>query len=557
VAGLARDAEDGSVAILVRGRAHLDRIVPALKAAGVRFRAVDIEPLRRRPVIQDLMAIARALSHLADRVAWLALLRAPWCALTMADMHALLEGAPDEADLTAWELLANPERLARLGAEGASRALRVRDALAPFVEGRARGALRSRVESAWLALGGPACVERASDLEDAETFFNRLEELDEAGDLADPTQLQDHLEQLFAAPDVGEEARVQVMTIHRAKGLEFDTVIVPGMERVPRVSDRPLFHWKARADGSLMMAPMRRTGETEEPAYDYLRRLDIDASDHEIERVLYVAATRARKRLHLLGFARIKPNGELNPPSATKSLLGKAWEVAKPLFEAATPIAQAGAVDLSYRQSLRTLDLAALAVDVPAPPAVPIAAPDPEVPLRFDWASETARHVGTVTHRWLQRVGIEGVDAWDAKRVTALAPAIERDLERRGIPRAEREAAKARVAKALTAGVTDKRGRWILGPHPESRFEYRMRVATPEGVRLFVMDRLFTDESGRRWIVDYKTSTHEGGAMEAFLDSELERYAPQLARYRGAFPDAPSTAALYFPLVQGWRELEP
>jgi hypothetical protein len=44
--------------------------------------------------------------------------------------------------------------------------------------------------------------------------------------------------------------------------------------------------------------------------------------------------------------------------------------------------------------------------------------------------------------------------------------------------------------------------------------------------------------------------------MEAFLDSELERYAPQLARYRGAFPDAPSTAALYFPLVQGWRELE-
>ena len=46
----------------------------------------------------------------------------------------------------------------------------------------------------------------------------------------------------FAAPDVGEEARVQVMTIHRAKGLEFDTVIVPGLERVPRVADRPPFH---------------------------------------------------------------------------------------------------------------------------------------------------------------------------------------------------------------------------------------------------------------------------------------------------------------------------
>jgi ATP-dependent exoDNAse (exonuclease V) beta subunit len=149
------------------------------------------------------------------------------------------------------------------------------------------------------------------------------------------------------------------------------------------------------------------------------------------------------------------------------------------------------------------------------------------------------------------------VEAWDAKRVAALAPAIARDLERRGIPRVEREVAAQRVAQALAAAVTDSRGRWILGKHPESRFEYRMRVATPEGVRLLVIDRLFAEDSGKRWIVDYKTSSHEGGAIEAFLDSELERYAPQLARYVGAFPRTPSRAALYFPLVQGWRELEP
>jgi ATP-dependent exoDNAse (exonuclease V) beta subunit len=555
VAELARDAEPGSVAILVRGRAHLDRVVPALKALGVRFRAVDIEPLRRRPVIQDLMAIARALSHLADRVAWLSLLRAPWCALTMADMHALLATAPDEADLTVWELLANPARVGGLTPDGAARAARTREALAPFVEGRARGPLRERVESAWLALGGPACVERASDLEDAETFFNRLEELDEAGELADPTLLEDHLDQLFAAPDVGEEARVQVMTIHRAKGLEFDTVIVPGMERVPRVSDRPLFHWKAREDGSLMMAPVWRKGETEDPAYDYLRRLDLDASDHEIERVLYVAATRARKRLHLLGFARIKPDGELNPPSATKSLLGKAWEVAEPLFEAATAIDAATATDLAYRQELRVLDLAALDVQVPAPPPPPRAAPSAEVPLRFDWAGESARHIGTITHRWLQRIGTDGLEHWDARRIASLAPAVERELARRGVSRAECGEARERVARALTTALADERGRWILGAHPRSRFEYRLRVVTPDGARLVVIDRWFEDAAGKRWIVDYKTSFHEGSGSEAFLDRELERYAPQLAGYVGAFPRDPTTAALYFPLMKGWREL--
>jgi ATP-dependent exoDNAse (exonuclease V) beta subunit len=553
VAELARDAEEGSVAILVRARAHLDRIVPALKAAGVRFRAVDIEPLGRRPVVQDLLAVTRALSHLADRIAWLALLRGPWCALSMADMHVLLEGA---ADATVWELLAGQERMAALSSQGAARAARTREVLRPFVAGRGRGPLRSRVEAAWLALGGPACVERASDLEDAETFFDRLEELDEAGELVDPMLLADHLTQLFAAPDAGEEARVQVMTIHRAKGLEFDTVIVPGTERVPRVSDKPLFGWRARADGSLMMAPVRRAGELDEPAYDYLRRLEIDAGDHELERLFYVAATRARKRLHLTGFVRIQPSGEFYPPNATKSLLGRVWEpFARPLFERATPLGEDAASRDFYRQALRTLDLSTLEVSVSAPPAPPPAPPSPDVPLRFDWAGETARHVGTVTHRWLQRIGIEGVEGWDKERVEGLAATIERDLERRGIPREERGGAAKRVTQALSGAIEGERGRWVLTSHPESRFEYRIRVATAEGVRLMVIDRLFTEASGRRWIVDYKTSSHLGGGLEAFLDSELERYAPQLTRYLAAFPQGRLTAALYFPLVGGWREM--
>src|SRR5690606_32492533 len=77
---LLREAE-GSKAILVRNRTHLDHIVPALKEAGIRFRAVDIEQLGEKQVVQDLYALTRAISHLGDRIAWLAILRAPWCGL--------------------------------------------------------------------------------------------------------------------------------------------------------------------------------------------------------------------------------------------------------------------------------------------------------------------------------------------------------------------------------------------------------------------------------------------------------------------------------------------
>ena len=564
VAQIVRDTLASSltetIAILVRNRPHLELVVPALKAQRVPFRAVDIEPLGARPVIQDLLAVTRALSHPGDRIAWLALLRAPWCALTVAELHALGGTAPgeEETGATVWERLEDEERLARLGAEGRERAGRVRSILRPFVEHRLRGSLRERVEGAWVALGGPACAAGAADLEDAETFFGELDALERAGDIPDPAVLAEHLEELYAAPDTAAGTRVQVMTIHKAKGLEFDTVIVPGLDRLPRAPERALFAWKARADGTLMMAPVRAAGEGEEPAYDYLAGLEEAAAGHELERLLYVAATRAAHRLHLLGFARVEDKGgerRVRAPSR-RSLLGRAWPVARAHFELAIPRdeeASAPAIEPAERGELRTIDPALLELRVPPPAAEAKAPPAAAIAIEFSWVGETARHVGTVTHRWLQCIGAEGLDAWNGARVAALGPRVERELARRGVPAEERAAARDRVLRALDAAIADERGRWLLRARESARSEYRLRLAGPDGVRLAVIDRTFVDDDGRRWIVDYKTSVHEGGEPERFLDREVERYREQLAGYAAAFPGEDVALGLYFPLMRGWR----
>jgi ATP-dependent helicase/nuclease subunit A len=556
---LAENAE-GSVAILVRNRTHLDHIVPALKRFGVRFRAVDIEPLGGRQIIQDLLAVTRALAHPADRIAWLSILRAPWAALTVSDLHALTEGvlSSDGARLTIWELLNDDARLERLNAEGRESATRVREILAPFVSHRLRGSLRERVEGAWLALGGPACAERDSDLEDAETFFDQLDEIEEAGDLVDPAVLEEHLAELYASPDVGGDGRLQVMTIHKAKGLEFGTVIVPGLDRLPRSADRPLFAWKARADGTLMMAPVRAAGEKEEPAYDYLCELEKAASEHEVERLLYVAATRAEKRLHLLGFARFDAKKQKVSQPSSRSLLGKAWSVAWDSFESATPMAEPAddehALPISPREELRRLDPAVLDTAMHETPGAesPSLSEEP-LQIEFSWVGETARHVGTITHRWLQRIATEGLDKWNGPRVAEIRDSIARELARRGVPPVERDVAAARVVAALDSAIVDQKGRWVLASYPDAKCEYRLRVVGPEGVRLIIIDRLFTDESGKRWVVDYKTGGHEGADLESFLDRELERYGAQLTGYAAAFTGALGLG-LYFPLVKGWRE---
>jgi len=535
VAELVAEAR-GKTAILVRNRSHLDHVVESLKAAGIRYRAVEIEQLGEKQVVQDLYALTRALTHLADRVAWLSILRAPWCGLTLSELSSFFEPHPHS---TIWELMQPQPRLARLCS-----------ILRPALENRLRGTLRDRVEGVWLALGGPACVFDATDLEDAEIFFDELERLEEAGELTDFSALADSLGKLYALPDVeaGPEA-VEIMTIHKAKGLEFDTVIVPGLDRQPRTGRKPLFAWRALAGGRLLIAPIDETGGEEEPLYQYVRLLDREAEDIEAGRLFYVAATRAESRLRLLGCVKVDEDGVVKMPSK-RSLLGLAWPALEQGVKLPAPVSQ----EAEVKETLPVGELRRLASDFQMP-AVPDAAAwkqaeegrEEEAPP-FDWAKETVRHAGIVVHAWLQRIAEDELRGWDAKRVDGLSKQFSRDLQRRGVAPGDLAAAAVIVATALKNSLSDERGRWALGPHPVSRTEHRLRNREQS----FRIDRYFEDTKGKKWVVDYKTSVHEGAGVEVFLDLQQERYAAQLDAYAKAL-DA-DWRGLYFPLQKGWRE---
>jgi ATP-dependent exoDNAse (exonuclease V) beta subunit len=73
-----------------------------------------------------------------------------------------------------------------------------------------------------------------------------------------------------------------------------------------------------------------------------------------------------------------------------------------------------------------------------------------------------------------------------------------------------------------------------------------------------VIDRVRVDDDGTHWIVDYKTSSHEGGSLAEFLASESERYRPQLRRYADIYRNYAGVevrCALYFPLLQEFVEV--
>jgi ATP-dependent exoDNAse (exonuclease V) beta subunit len=383
-------------------------------------------------------------------------------------------------------------------------------------------------------------------------------------------RLHDALERLYALPDVdATDADLQIMTIHKAKGLEFGTVIVPGLDLGPGGGDPDLFLFnevvtgsvrppdkggsEPSASGGLLLAPIKATGAETDPTYRYLRDLNADAEDVESSRLLYVAATRAEKRLHLVACLGCDKDGELKKPFA-RSLLCQAWSVAEGFFyaERAAPAEEEAATP----PAISSVNRVARGFGVPGLPAsVRWTAPPEgreEEEIEFSWAGEMARHVGTVVHHWLQCIADDVMRGWDAKRVDMLHPLFARELERRGIQRSRSKEAVGLVADALKNSLTDERGRWLLGPHPEARSEHRLRLRGRDGIRSYVIDRLFRDAGGERWIVDFKTSRHEGGGLEAFLDGQRTRYEPQLNAYAAAFDSA--RRGLYFPLLRGWRE---
>jgi hypothetical protein len=158
-------------------------------------------------------------------------------------------------------------------------------------------------------------------------------------------------------------------------------------------------------------------------------------------------------------------------------------------------------------------------------------------------------------HRWLQRIAEDELRGWDKKHIAAMLDGFQCELVSRGVEDKELAAATARVAAGLAGSLEDPRGRWLLGPQRDSRSEYRLTALIDGARRSLVIDRTFVDSDGKRWIADYKTSSHEGTDVEGFLDRERERYQAQLKRYAQALSlRDEALLGLYFPLLGRWRQ---
>jgi ATP-dependent helicase/nuclease subunit A len=345
------------IAVLARARNHLAAVVQELKAhdgrPAIPFRAVDLDPLDELPEVLDALALTRALLHPADRVAWLAVLHAPWCGLGLADLLALTgEGSLDSRtgdpqtsaaaspDTTLGTLVR--ARRQHLSPVGQRLLERVWQTLETAVATLGRTPLSVHVERTWSSLGGdsPLSPEQRSNVL---RFLRVIRELEAEGDPIDVSVLTGRLHQLYADPLAGAAIQVDLMTIHKAKGLEWDLVLIPGLHRRPRGSSAVLLNWLELDDASataahdheasILLAPIWGKGNDSDKLNDWLKAVRARRERAEEKRLFYVASTRAREQLHLFAALTRKTDGSLAPP-VSGTLLKACWPAAEAHFAA-------------------------------------------------------------------------------------------------------------------------------------------------------------------------------------------------------------------------------
>jgi ATP-dependent exoDNAse (exonuclease V) beta subunit len=384
------------------------------------------------------------------------------------------------------------------------------------------------------------------------------------------------------------------MTIHKAKGLEWDVVIVPGMERKPPVDRERLLNWSEIDSGEeevaeIVMAPIAERGEGSKALNAWLRNIRKTRERAEKTRLFYVACTRAREELHLFASPKLTAKGEIAREYG--SLLATAWPVAEKHFVAASTASEDSAkvIEIPLREDTGEAsadfvgDLAAAGVK-DARAAILKRLPlsfQPEArfsaartlsygdvasdPAHFERpeGSFEARAFGNAVHAFVEMLTKRLAEGAGAEillhEVTGWTPRIAAVLRGDGLAPPVVDRLVARVKTALSNILRDAEGLWVLGPREGATSEFALNAWADKRSSLR-LDRVFFGGAKPLsvgddclWIIDYKTAMHGREGVDKFLAGERVKYETQMEAYARMMQNRVETGrlrvGLYYPML--------
>ena len=543
----------GQVALLLRALTDVHLYVRAFQARRIPIwvgRSLESE---RDPALQQLDALLRALANPADAPAVVGFLRSP------------LGGVPD-AELATHATRANGRWLytvAPADAAAVPNLARAFQSLALWherihTEPLAQALVALRDETPLLGLHR-AAVDGGRRIVDLSAMLDRLAARAGAAPERPLSHWVETLEReerrRSAEEPLPDTDAVRVLSIHGAKGLEFDVVILPDLARgrPPDWEDALCF---SREQDSLAV----RTRAASSSTWMERERIEAEHEDAELRRLLYVGATRARERLIVADAQRDRVAG---PGSFGRLLRDWTFPVERIVAPFATQMELPSPESLNAVRALERAEAAGKVARAAARPALmrpsgvsqeaeEHASPDTDSEdFESPWTAArrpVAQAVGTALHELLERWDFSDKDRarallqQAATRAALRAGAAEADVatEASGV-------LDSLLASALPAALASVE---ILGR------ELPLLLRDPDGRAWSgTLDLLYRDPAdGRLVVADYKTDRAPDPDSRARYRAQLAVYARGVARL---FPGEPPPHLELVWLRAGQRERLP
>ena len=507
-----------SIALLVRSRRQLSTIIQVLRELEIPFQGLDIDSLAHLPHIRDLWSLTQILLMPASRLAWLSFLRSPFCGLTLEDLLIVSRHCP-----SIFDALYNLESIPKLSEPGKVRLLYLYRVFKQAYEHRGQQSLVECLEQILVLLHQDKLLS-AEERNDLSQYWQLIKQFETHGQIKDLKGFAKQLQTLFAKPTAS--AQLQIMTIHKSKGLEFDTVVLPGLGAISSQTDQSLIRWlklpSNEASSLFLISPIKASVEERNLLYAYLGRIDNEKTFYESQRLLYVALTRAKKRLYLLDHHESARKGSF------RSML-KHQEFN--LDQACNPARD--------RESSSFSDLKRLPLHYYQKPPI---APNELTPIAHSFGPLEPKLIGIVTHELLQ---------W----ICSFHPQTQEDIpwhlfqkRLRGLGLTDPNIF-LKIQTQIKRFLADPRGQWISRPKLNEENEYALLV--DQGIGTKIIDRTFV-EGDIRWIIDFKTG--------AFNEIKHQRYREQVEFYAKIMSDSSRQlirCGLYYLDDCQWIEWEP
>jgi len=340
--------ERGAMVVLLRAFTHLDAYEDSLARAGLRPYVVGGRGYWSQQQVSDVCALLATIANPLDDQALFGALASPACGAAPDTLWLLRAAAGarrhvwpalERAAGAGEAELAEPERLRQIPAAEIELLRRFVATLASLRRRGPRLSLAALIEAATTETGYDLAVLMRPAGEARFANVRKLMRLASEFETREGRDLRGLLDFLAARAESDAEAQaataaeahdgVRIMTVHNAKGLEFDVVAVPDLSRSLLAGARPPLLILGREQPPRVGMQLRRLGSGAINLYDYAE-LGEEARQRDAEeglRLFHVAATRARERLILSGVVKPEPGRETKPSTPVVERLVEALGV--------------------------------------------------------------------------------------------------------------------------------------------------------------------------------------------------------------------------------------